>query len=308
VCDPSWVDQWGRDRVDDLVRLTDAAMPSEGLSRDELLACCWDDPGAVLAAGRSNGSDRSRPADGRDGATVVFDGTAGAAAAVVRRSGDRAVGFVKLLAVHPGARRLGHGLALLRAVEDWAWDEGASELHLAGSAPFYLWPGIDVRATAMQCLVEVAGYEQTGVAFDMSLPTTFRRPIPEVVDIRRVLDEGDVGSVDALVDREWPEWLAEQRRASEQGTCLAAFDRTTGAPVAFACHSVNRAGWFGPTATTTDHRHQGIGHALLSEVCRDLMVAGYADVEIAWIGPFGFYARAGGAMSRVFRTFRRQKP
>jgi mycothiol synthase len=111
-----------------------------------------------------------------------------------------------------------------------------------------------------------------------------------------------------MVAAVWPEWLDEQRRATEQGTCLAAFDHEDGQAVGFACHSVNRGGWFGPTGTVPDHRGRGIGHALLSEVCRDLMVAGYRDVEICWIGPFRFYATAGGAMSRTFRTFRRAKP
>jgi hypothetical protein len=47
----------------------------------------------------------------------------------------------------------------------------------------------------------------------------------------------------------------------------------------------------------------GTGAALLSELCRDLMVAGYPDAEIAWVGPVSFYARTAGArVSRVFRT------
>jgi GNAT superfamily N-acetyltransferase len=279
------MDEWGPERSGDLAALTDDAMADESLSVDELLACCWDDPGIVLA---------------------TTDGD-GAVSAVVRRWGDYVVGYVKLLAVQPGARRAGLGRAALTAAEQWAWDQGAAEVHLGGSAPFYLWPGVDVRALAMLCLAESAGYEPTGAALDMSVPATFRAPVPSGLEIRRVLDERDVVAVEAMIAPVWPEWLAETGRAIEQGTCLATFD-PTGAPTAFACHSVNRAAWFGPTGTDPARRHEGAGLALLGEVGKDLMVAGYRDVEICWIGPVGFYAAAGGAVSRVFRTLRKARP
>jgi len=279
------MEEWGPERADDLADLADAAMADECLSVDELLACCWDDPGIVLAS--------------VDGSGVV--------SAVVRRWGDYVVGYVKLLAVRPGARRVGLGRSLLSAAEQWAWDQGASEVYLGGSAPFYLWPGVDVRALAMLCLAESAGYEPTGAALDMSVPATWRAPVPAGLEIRRTLDDRDVAAVEALIEPIWPEWLAEARRAVEQGTCLATFD-CVGAATAFACHSVNRAAWFGPTGTDPARRREGAGLALLGEVGKDLMVAGYRDIEICWIGPVGFYAAAGGAVSRVFRTLRTRRP
>lgn len=285
MCDPSAVDSWGPQRADELAGLCEAAMPGERLTADELLAVLWDDPGLVLAD----------------------PGGAGAVAAVVRRVGDVAVAFLKLAVVHPSAQRHGLGRRLLAAAESWAWDEGAGEMHLAGSAPFYLWPGVDVSFTAMHCLVEAGGYLETGAVFDMAVPAGFRAEGPDGVALRRVIDDADAEAVDTLVAQRWPEWSAEQRRGTEQGTCVAAFDPGTGEAVAFACHSVNRAGWFGPTGTDDAWRHRGIGLALLGQVCTDLSVAGYTDVEIAWIGPVGFYAAAGGRMSRVFRTYGRPK-
>ena len=279
------MDEWGPERIGDLVSLTDAALADEHLTADELLTCCWEDAGVVL------GTD--------DGSAAV--------SVVVRGAGQLAAAFVKLVVVHPDRRRQGLGRSLLRAAEGWAWDRGAADLHLSGSAPAYLWPGVDVRFTAMLCLAEADGYEDTGAAFDMSVPAAFRHPAPDGVELRRTLSDEDVGAVDAFVAREWPNWVAEQRRAVEQGTCLAAFDSSTGEAVAFACHSVNRAGWFGPTGTAPAHRHRSIGLALLGEVCTDLMVAGFSDVEICWIGPIGFYAAAGGVISRCYRTSRRRK-
>lgn len=295
---------WGPERAADVAALLADAAPHEALTADELLACCWDDPGLVLGVDADGGA----PGAGAD--AVV--------AAVVRRAGDHAVGFVRLLAVHPGRRRAGLGRQLLAEAEAWLVAQGASELRLGGEAPFYLWPGVDVRATAMLCLAEAAGYEPMGAELDLSLPVTFRAPPPAGVEVRRVLDDADVAAVRALVDAAFPWWWPETARGIEGAGCLGAFatvedaaaDAGPPAPggraLGFACHSVNRAGWLGPMGTDPADRHGGVGHALLGAVCQDLMVAGRRDVEVAWIGPVGFYAAAGASVSRVFRTLRRR--
>ena len=108
-------------------------MPDERLTADELLAVCWDDPGVVLGdpggvgRGGRGGAPGRRPWPWPSSSWWWCD---------------------------PAAQRPGLGRRLLAAAESWAWDEGAGELHLAGSAPFYLWPGVDVSFTAMHCLVE----------------------------------------------------------------------------------------------------------------------------------------------------------
>lgn len=287
---------WGPERAADVAALLADAAPHEGLTTDELLACCWDDPGLVLGV----------DADGGPGADAVV-------AAVVRRAGDHAVGFVRLVAVHPGRRRTGVGRSLLAEAEGWLFDQGATEVRLGGEAPFYLWPGVDVRATAMLCLAEAAGYEPVGAELDLSLPATFRAPAPEGVEVRRVLDDADVAAVRALLDEVFPWWWPETARGIDAASCLAAFPAGAseaagaGRALGFACHSVNRAGWLGPMGTDPAARHRGVGHALLGAVCQDLMVAGRRDVEVAWIGPVGFYAAAGASVSRVFRTLRRRR-
>lgn len=276
--------EWGRERADDLAALCDDTMADEKLTPDELLACCWDDPGVVFA---------------RPGGEAV-------ASAVLRRWGDFSVGYLKLLAVHPGARRLGHGRQLLSQVEEWAFDQGAAQLRMGGSAPFYFWPGIDFRQTAMLCLAEAAGYEADAASFNMSCPTTFRAKPPAGVEVRRVIDDADARAVLAFAADEWPQWEAELERGVEQGGAVAAFhtgpDDAGGAVLGFACHSVCRAGWVGPMATTAKRQAGGIGSALLGELCRDLMVAGHTDAEICWVGPARFYAKSAGAtVSRVFQ-------
>ncbi|MDZ7733083.1 MAG: GNAT family N-acetyltransferase [Acidimicrobiia bacterium] len=268
-------------RCDELTDLLDAALPGEALGADELLAVLWDDPGVVL------GDDR------------------GVTAAVVREStAGRRTGHVRLLAVHPGARRQGRGRALLAAAEEWLRERDVSEAVIGGEAPFYLWPGVDVRATGALSLLEVAGYVPRGAVCNLSCPSTFRRAAPEGTEIRRVLDDADVTRLLTRVGEEWPWWVPEVERGSETGGVFAALEGE--AVVGFACHSVNRVGWVGPMGTQPDRGGRGIGSALLGAVCRDLMVAGRPDAEIAWVGPIAFYARVtGAAVSRVFRVYRK---
>jgi GNAT superfamily N-acetyltransferase len=310
------IEQWDAGRARDLAALVDAALPGEELSEDELVSCCWDDP---AGAGDGIGGGADGPAevgavlaipDGTGAAAVVWrpphalDGGAGSPPAVpVFWPGA----FVKLVAVHPGARREGRGHALLAAAEAWAWDLGATELRLEGSPPFYLWPGVDAMATEALCLAEARGYEVVGTGMNLSLPTSFRARAPEGVDIRRVLDDTDRAAVEALVAVAWPQWRDEALRAVEHGCCHAAFVPDNAA-VGFVCHSVSRAGWLGPMGTDPTRRSAGIGRALLSAVCRDLMIAEMPTAEICWAGPLRFYAKCGATVSRVFRQYRKPRP
>lgn len=275
------LEEWGRGRLADLVAITDAVLPGEKLTPDELEACCWDDPGAVLGTA----------------------GDEGAVSAAVH--GD--VGWVKLVAVMPSSQGTGLGRALLTGAQDWCFDHDAREVHLGDAAPFYLWPGVDVRFTRMLCLAESLGYEALGANLNMSCPTTFRSKPPDGVTVERVLGDELASAALAFAERAYPWWVAELQRAIDHASAFAGCT-DGGDVVGFACHSVNRAGWVGPMATDPASQHRGVGGALLGELCRDLMVAGFPDAEIAWVGPVGFYARtAGAAVSRVFRTARLRK-
>jgi GNAT superfamily N-acetyltransferase len=270
------VQEWGRDRAAELTALVDEALPGENLSGDELVACCWDDPGVVLA--------------GDDGSAAV--------SAVARGR----TGIVRLLVVAPHVRRLGGGRLLLGAAEEWLAAQGCTEVWAGPSAPFYLWPGVDVRWTAALCLFEQAGYRAVGAELNMSCPTTHRVAPPEHVTVARVLEDADAGAAVAFCAAHFPHWVAELERAVEHASCLIATE-ADGAVVGFCCHSVNRAAWLGPMATLPARQGSGVGSALLSAACRDLREAGHPDAEIAWVGPVGFYARtAGASVSRVFRS------
>lgn len=281
------ITELARAQVGDLFALVDEALPAERFTTDELLAGCYDDPGVVL---------------------WLPDGS-GAVSAVTRSfDGEVVIGWVRLVAVAPDARRHGRGRALLAAAEDWLFDRGATEVQLGGAAPFYFWPGVPGDALEMLCLAEAARYDPVGGEVNMSIPTTFRSPVPDGVVVRRVVDEPDADAVVRFTDERWPWWVDELRRGIEQGGCHAAFDAADRSVVGFACHSVNRAAWVGPMGTDGATRGRGIGHALLGALCTDLMTANARDAEISWVGPVRFYAKAGARVSRMFRSYRKRKP
>ena len=257
-----------------LADLLAASLPDEELSADELAATLYQDPdGAVLGA------------------------TDGAVGVAVR--GD--IGFVTVVVVEPGAQRRGVGRSLLELAHAWLRERGVAVVHAGAAAPRYLWPGIDVNAhAAAVALFESAGYEPVMTTHNHRCPTSFRAPVPAGLDVRRVRHgTADAEAVLAFASVEYPAWVDELERSLPGGCCHAAFEGT-GEAVGFGCHSVNRAGWIGPMATAAASRGRGIGAAVLGAVCRDLAMAELDHAEIAWVGPDGFYEKAGAVPSRRF--------
>lgn len=280
------VETWSRADIDALVAIVDAALPGENLHHDDVLANLFDDP------------DPSRvfAAPSRDGFV----------AGVIRDAG-RKVGHIQLLAVEPGARRRGIGSGLIRAFEGWAFGAGAEAVVVGAGAPFYLFAGVDVRATAALCLFESLGYDHQGAQLNLSFPSRFRAPAPPGVQLHRVLEDGDASRAVEFVQRHWPAWVPEVRRGIDHGACHVA--TAEGRVVGFACHSVNRLGWLGPIGTEPERRGCGIGSALVSAIAKDVMAAGIDTVEVSWVGSIGFFAGAAEAsVSRVFRSLGKRRP
>jgi len=257
-----------------LTALCAAALPAENLSVDELATCCF-------------GPD-----------TEILGDAHGAVVLTVKRFGGHEAGIV-LLAVHPDNQGRGLGRDLVEAAAALARELGATGLHLGNLPPRYVWPGVDFAFIAALALFEAAGFQPYGAECNMSIDTGFRAAVPDGVDLAR-----EVGDDAADFARtESPHWEDEVRRATERGTCFVA--RDADATIGFACHSVNRRYWIGPMATSANRRHGGVGHALLAAVCADIGAGGAPAADIAWVGPVGFYARAGARVNRVFRTARR---
>jgi len=287
---------WTAAQLDELVALVQHALPDERLTADELESACFDDGGAVIGS-----------PDGLGAVAVVRRARPG------RSLDEPGPGFIRLLAVDPRAQRAGLGRALLGA-HDWLFEHGADEVRPGGEAPFYLWPGVDVRATPALCLFESVGYVPVGAEVNLAMgvplrtSTVARAPGAPGFVVRRALDDDAARAAVDFVGHHAPHWVPEVERALEHGSCLVAL--LDGGEVAgVGCHSVNRAGWVGPLLTDPVHRSAGIGRALLVEISRDLSSADLRGAEIAWIGPLGFYVRAADAwVSRVFRTLRLPRP
>lgn len=260
----------------ELADLVHAALPDEDLTAADLLTCC-----------------------GGDGSVTLGDGDAAAVVNVTRWSRELPpVAWILLLVVAPERQRAGRGRALVEEAAEYAREQGARELHLGNAIPRYVWPGVDFRLTAALSLFEACGFEPYGAEVNMAIATSFRVPVPEGAILTR--EDGD-GAV-ALATRFHPHWADEVRRATENRTCFVARD-IHGATLGLGCHSVNRHALVGPMATDPDRQGLGIGTALLSALCADVeAVHGLEETEISWVGPIGFYAKAGARVSRVFRT------
>ncbi len=230
------VQRWVRERSGELTAIVDEALPGENLSEDELVAIAFDDPDP----------------------TVVVGGDEGVAIGVVRRGSRGPHASIQLVAVRPSCRRRGVGRTLIDSVAEWAFAEhGATGLRAGGGAPFYLWPGVDVHATAALCLFESAGFRGVGAEINMSYPSRFRTPPIADIEVRRVLEPDDVRHALAFVSRHFPDWVPETQRAIDHGSCHVAIgdEEIRG----FVCHSVNRLGWLGPMGTDPTRRGRGRG-------------------------------------------------
>lgn len=255
-----------------LAQLVDAALPDEGLTVADLETCCYGPDTEVL------GDERA------------------AAVLTVKGSGALAAAWLVLLAVHPDGRREGRARALVAESARRARAAGAVDLHLGTAIPRYVWPGVDFRFTAALALFEAMGFEPYGAACNMAITTSFRSRPPAGVTVEREDGEGAA----KLAAHCFPHWTDEVDRGTAGGCCYAA--RQGSDTIGFACHSVNRAGWIGPMATDPERQHGGVGGSLLGVVCAALEDAGRAEADIAWVGPIGFYAKAGATVSRVFRN------
>lgn len=280
---------WGPERAGDVAELVNRALPEEALTEADLARCLWDETTPSLV--------------------VATPGGEGVAAAAIRDAEQGRFAAVQLIAVAPDAHRRGHGRALLDRLREWAFDEhGADGMLAGGTAPFYLWPGVDVRSTSALCLFERFGFIPTGVALNMTYPSDHRSPVPDGLVLRRAILPDDVNACRGFVARHWPGWVLEAQRALDRGTCLVVVDGS-GTVVGFGCHSVSREGWLGPMGTAPGQRHGGLGKALLGAIAADLDARGLDSVEVSWLGPVGFYANAAGAtMSRAFQTMMLPRP
>jgi mycothiol synthase len=229
----------------------------------------------------------------------------------------RLSGHVDLLAVAQAAAGHGTGRALLASMEELLAGHRAADVVLAGNPPVYLWPGVDARYTAMNCLAARAGYERYAEEVDMAVRlaaadlegapdadrlaaagVTVRRAGPEEAErLVRWLRDGPWGH------SSWPDEVAATLSRQPSGCHVACRGEQY---VGFACHGSVRRGWFGPMGTLAAERRHGIGSLLLRRCLSDMQAAGLPTARIGWVGPVRFYARSVGArVERVYWLYRK---
>jgi mycothiol synthase len=233
-----------------------------------------------------------------------------------RMVAGRRRGHVELLAVAPSAWGQGFGRRLLADMAARLREHGATALILGANPPAYLWPGIDVRYTAMTCLAEAAGYERYREAVDMAVDLQAadldvsdeeRRLAGAGVAVRRAARAEAGLVVDWLRagpwgQSTWPDEAASALAREPVGCHVACRD---GAYVGFACNGSVRSGWFGPMGTLPPERRLGVGSVLLKRCLADMRRSGLPTARIGWVGPVRFYARTVGArIERVYWLYR----
>ena len=230
---------------------------------------------------------------------------------------------IRVLAVHPAARREGLGTMLLRACEAEIYGRAARRVRLLDEPGNYLAPGVDVANGELLRWLERRGYarrdEHVNLLVDVRTnPRVSAARADELADrvraagyeVRRARrDETD--ALSAAVSRgfggAWPFEIERAIANDPPGLHIACRE---GRLAAFAAHDGNNQGlgWFGPSGTWPEHRGRGLGEALLLACLVDIAVA-HAAAEIAWIGPREFYERSVGTIGeRRFAVMTRDNP
>lgn len=236
----------------------------------------------------------------------------GCAIGVVHEYDGEPSGRIKLWAVHPTRQGEGLGGNLLSMLEERFASAEARRVITQGAPHFFL-PGVDVRYTRANCILQKRGYDSGGwtqnmdvILDDVDLDTsrakaalrhegyTFERARPQDRTELTTLAEQHFNSI-------WPRELETSLKMDPIPTFVA---RHASRIVAFAAYDVVcLRGWFGPMGTLPDHRGKGLGEILLKRCLAEMRSRGDRRCEICWVGPVEFYARTVGArVSRVFRT------
>ena len=287
----------GRDGVEEVVDLLEAASTFDELPFQQVLENVGDDAGVddELVLGVR--------ADGR-----LVGGAIGTA--------REEWGAVKAFGVAKDVRRQGVGSAMLAELERRLAARGAKKVRFFYDAPHYLRPGIDYRDTPFISFVERRGFRQVRACCNMSADLA-TAPLDTAADEARLrsdgfevrrLEKGDSQAFDEYLLTVWHEnWRVEGVRSLRRNPVSTHVALRDGKIVGFASHSVSGPGQFGPMGTNPELRGKGVGAVLLKRCLADQRDAGFAESDIQWVGPKGFYAdQVGAVISRCFWQYEKE--
>jgi mycothiol synthase len=231
------------------------------------------------------------------------------------------IGHIDLLAVDPEHRQRGIGHALADRIEGALAELGAAAVEVAGNAPYYAWPGVDVRYTPGICAALALGYEfeqaACNMTADLSRPDApglrstgpaERRLADHGITVRRATSEDIPALVEfarATFTDGWAGEITHSVGRDRAGCHLAVKDG--GEVLGFASYGSSRPSWFGPMGTAPAARGTGIGSVLLRRCLADQKADGHDRVQIGWVDPVPFYsATVGARIERVFFRYRKE--
>jgi GNAT superfamily N-acetyltransferase len=222
---------------------------------------------------------------------------------VVATEADAREGFVKLLCVDPARRGEGLGHRLLLQAEASLASRGAKRVTVGADAPYFLYPGVDVRETSMLCLLERHHYRREEANFNMDVDLAALPPDPGGAE---VASHEEHEAMSAWMARHWPDWRLEVLRALAGGTLVVTREPEGDESYrAFCAYDVNRKGTLGPVAVRPDLLGKGAGSAALMRALHLMREKGYERAEVLWVSPVVPYARVGGRVGRVYFVYRR---
>jgi predicted N-acetyltransferase YhbS len=229
---------------------------------------------------------------------------------------DPSIGHIDLIAVDQQERRRGVGRALVARIEGALAGLGAGDVVIAGNAPYYAWPGIDVRYTPALCAAMALGFEQDQPAWNMTADLKELQPTAadearlagRGISVRRAGPDDVPALVDFALTNFGSGWAGEITHSvnRDYSGCHVAVGGA-GEILGFAAYGSARPSWFGPMGTAPAVRGLGVGSVLLRRCLADQKAAGHDTVQIGWVGPVPFYSGAVGArVERVFFLYRKQ--
>jgi mycothiol synthase len=217
--------------------------------------------------------------------------------------------WLRLIAVHPRARKSGAGSALLAAVEAAARADGQTRLSALDQPGNYLAPGVDERNTDAIAWLTKRGFARgpelrTNLLIDVHnnprvtperVAESHERAAALGYEVRRAKPAERQHLLDAIAGEFGGAWPYEVERALGHAPAAVHVACKGGTYCAFAAHDGNNRGlgWFGPAGTWKDHRGQGLGEALLVACLVDV-ASEHSQCEVAWIGPRPFYDKVAG--------------
>jgi mycothiol synthase len=223
---------------------------------------------------------------------------------------DQVDGFIDLLVVDGAEQRRGIGSRLATAMERQLAARGCTRINLAGNAPFYAWPGVDIHYTAAVCLADDLGYQRhqswvnmdvelRGAELDTSSAATRLRSAGIQIHRASAVDAGPIQ--ESLRPAWWPTWVSEivaALRGTNSGVHVAVRD---GRYLGFCAYGVNRPHEVGPIGTLPEARRLGIGTVLLKRCLAEQRDRGVAPAELVWVGPLSYFSSAVNAtIGRAF--------